>query len=56
MRLFMFNFNHMTFLISYIACLNSTYEWYYKFSHNELEKIAQNMFRSKLCLLIDTIN
>ena len=55
-KVFMFNFNHMTFLISYIACLNGTYEWYYKLSYNELEKIAQNMFRSKLCLLIDTIN
>ena len=42
-------FSHMTFLMSYVTCLNNTLGQSYNLSFNGLEKIASNMFGDKLC-------
>ena len=34
----MYIFSHMTHLMSYMNCLNNTYEWSYKSPHNELNE------------------
>ena len=47
-RLFRCSFSHMTFLMSCVIYLNNTHELSYKSSCNELEKIAPNIFETKL--------
>ena len=34
----------MTFLMSYVTCLNNTYKYSYKSQCDELEKIVPNIF------------
>ena len=48
----MYNFSHMTFLMSHVTYinLNNTHEYSYNLLSNELKKITPNMFIAKLCI------